>query len=86
MNITLATSVVEFRAGLPRGEWPGRDRVYVTLTLGFVGMVPTLTAEVMGGGSRWTYRGWRAFVLFERLANRLIESKGLEAQGMRKAA
>lgn len=87
-TFTIAESFSEFRTGLPlSGQWPGIDRVYVRLHLGIgPGFVPTLTASIDGGGTRWEYRGWRAFVLFERLANRMIERKGLEAHGMRRAA
>ena len=86
-TITIAESFAEFRTGLPlSNRWPGIDRVYLHLRLG-IGprFVPVLTAET-DGGARWTYSGWRAFVLFERLANRGIERKGLEAHGMRRAA
>jgi hypothetical protein len=85
--ITIAESHCEFRTGLPRGEWTGRDRVYVSLRLTICrGFVPELVAQVMGGGRTWTLRGWRALRLFEALANKLVEPRDFEARGMREAA
>lgn len=84
---TIAESHCEFRTGLPRGQWTGRDRVYVSLrmTLGR-GLVPELVAQPLGGGRTWTLRGWRALRLFEALAGAVVEPKDFEARGMRRAA
>lgn len=88
---TLARACVELRDGLRRGEWVGRDRSFaeVHLTLG-PRMVPEVHVGHIDGAARWSYRGWRALAIFERLAKGAGRAAGVaelvEPMGLRRAA
>lgn len=85
-TITLAESFVEFRTGLPlSGHWIGLDRDYIRVRLGVNRRGLVLTAEPACGGTRWEYRGWRAWRLFERLASAVVKGNApafLESHGL----